>query len=482
MSISEDNLQAITQSMNFLPSIVNELPLAAFVNLFVYRFDEEALIKSWQSTQFQNTLENIWEQNAKSCVLAPREHLKTSTVLYYLLKKIYTRNHPLEIDYYHLSGSLAEEKFHKLIRIIESNPFLRVNMKPEKAKIWSGKGIELFDGTVIKPLSYQQGVRGKHPHIIVLDDVIDPTVMYSDTKNRKSIEKFYEDIYPMISKQDKEKKIIVIGTVQRKDDLYHSLPEDFRQYTFQAITNKEQQNVLSPELFTFDELMKLKQNISQKFGEKFWDKEYMNMPFEAMGMIIKPEWIQTFSQRPEKLNIYQGWDLAVGKDLDKGDWTVCVTIGIVEENPIKIYILDVYRDRIDFGARIIKIKEKYQEWHPFIIGIEEVTFQYDTIQYLKQQNYTLPIQGVKAITNKIQSFQVELAPYFENRQIFLPYQQESLKQELLSLPVGQFDDQADALKIAIKAANLQPRGGYTIIGGFGNPIPSHFGGIRSKTL
>jgi hypothetical protein len=262
MIVPKHNVQEIIKT---LPTLLRGIPLQEFIRLLIYKFDQEAIFKEWQPTQFQNILEDIWEQNTKSCVLAPREHLKTSTVLYYLLKKIYTREHPLEIDYYHLSGSLAEEKFHKLLRIIESNPFLRINIKPERAKSWSGKGIELFDGTTIKPLSYQQGVRGKHPHIIELDDVIDALVMYSDLQNKKAIEKFYTDIYPMISKADKEKKIIIIGTVQRKDDLYHSLPNDFVTKTYQAVVNEEEKEVLSPELFTYDSLMELRKNISS-----FW--------------------------------------------------------------------------------------------------------------------------------------------------------------------------------------------------------------------
>ncbi len=450
----------IKETLDILPSLMQKLPFQTFNKYFVYHFDHEAVFKNWQPTRFQNTLEGIWERNYKSCVLAPRSHLKTSTVLNYILNKVYIRRHPLEINYYHLNESVASEKFSKLLHIIENNPILGASFHPEKARKWSQKGIELYDGTIIKPLSYGQGVRGKHPHMIVLDDVIDTSVIYSDLKNRKSIEKFYTDIYPMITKLDSTKKIIVIGTAQRKDDLYHSLPNDFVFKSFQAVLSDAKKEVLSPELFSYDSLMKLKGNISFKYGERFWLKEYMNIPFEAMGLIIKPEWIKEYYQLPQNLTIFQGWDLAVGKDLDKGDWTVCVTIGIEypsdNQNKLRIYVLDVYKERIDFGSRLNAIQTQHAKWKPNIIGIEDVAFQYDTIQTLTQQT-ALPIQGVKPLTNKIQSFRAELAPYFENSQIYIKPEMLDFKNELLSLPSGQFDDQADALKIAIKAS-LEAKG------------------------
>lgn len=442
-----------------LPQQTQYLTLKEFNELFIYKFDKEAELKKWKPTNFQAELEKIWEENPKSCILAPREHLKTSSVLQYIVKKVYSRTYPLEINYYHLNSEMASEKFGKLLMIIENNPLLSANFRPKIAKSWSRKSIQLYDGTLIKPFSYQQGTLGKHPHLIVMDDIIDSSVIYSDLQNRKAINKFYTEIYPMISKMEQGKQILIIGTAQRKDDLYHSLPEDFILKVYQAILNEEKREVLCPEIFSYEALMKLKADISFKHGEKFWLKEYMNLPFEAMGLILKPEWIKEYYQQPQNLFIYQGWDLAVGKFLDKGDYTVCVTLGIEEGPPIGIYILDVFRERLDFGARLQKIQDLYYQWKPLLVGVEETAFQYDLVLTL-QKTTALPIKGVKSIINKVQSFQAELGPYFERGQVYIRPKMQDLKNELLSLPVGQYDDQADALKIAIKTANIYPMGGH----------------------
>ena len=445
--------EEVVDALRFIPTKADLLTLSEFNRILIYPFDQEAEVKGWKTTKFQDVLGEIWDSNQKSCTLAPREHLKTHTVLSYILKKVFSRQYPLEINYYHINEQLASEKFRKMQRIVEKSGILAENFDLENAKSWSEEKIELSDGTTIIPLSYKAGVVGKHPHIIVLDDVIDYKVIYSDELNRKAIDKFYMDIYPQVSKDDIDKKIIIIGTAQRKDDLYHSLPKDFTFNVFRAIINEQTKEVLSPEIFSYDALMKIKSDISSQKGERYWLKEYMNEPFESLGLIIKPEWIQYYYEKPNTFGmyIYQGWDLAVGKDLEKGDWTVGATIAVdlSDEEKIRIYVLEIFRARLNFGQRLQIIKDMYDKWKPLAVGIEDVAFQYDTIQTLVKTT-AIPVLGVKTIKSKIESFQVELAPYFENRQMFIGRDMEELKLELLSLPLGEYDDQADAIKIAIK--------------------------------
>lgn len=439
--------------------------LAQFSNYFINDYDAEAFAKNWKATAFQDTMYDLWEKYAKTCVMAPREHLKTSSVLAYLTKKVYERKYPIEINYYHLSKEIAGEKFRKLRRIVENNPLLAHNFGLKDVKRDSQTYLELEDGTIIRPMSWGQGSVGKHPHIIVLDDVIDRRVAYSDERNKKSIDRFYSDIYPQISKDDPDKKIIIIGTAQREDDLYSSLPADFVKRIYRAITEKGEP--LSPELFNLEALEKIKSDISAIHGEKYWLKEYMNTPFNAMGDTIKREWIKRFSEIPKDLDIYQGWDLSVGKDPEKGDWTVGVTIGVKRvDDKLYIYVLDVFRKRMDFDARLKAVVEQANKWKPLKIAIEENVFQYDTVQTVQKQT-NLPIVGVRTIKNKVEKFSVDLAPHFENGKVFIKLDEEEYDSmgkpittfddfvgELLSLPFGEFDDQADGLVLAIKASGL----------------------------
>lgn len=454
------NSDEITTLLRGVSVASKQITLSQFQQIYIDDYDREAQEKNWKQVPLQDKYYEIWENNQKSVTMAPREHLKTTSALTYITKKIFERKFPLEIDYFHLNKDIAVEKIRKLQMIIERNPILSMNAELDQAKNWKDGEIRLLDGTTIKAMGWMQGAVGKHPHIIVLDDVIDQSVVYSDEKNDKAIRKFYSEIYPMITKLTEEKKIIVIGTAQREDDLYAKLPDDFEANTFQAFTDDEEKKPLEPALFSVEELHKIKSDISKEFGEKFWLKEYMNVPFSAMGMIIKPDWIQTYVDAPKKRQVFQGWDLSVGKKLEEGDWTAGCTIGVEEwEDMLKIYVLKIFRERIAFAERLKAIVASANEWNPLKIGIEENVFQYDTVQTLKKQT-NLPILGIKSVTNKVESFQVELAPHFENKKVFIRADMDDLKQELLSLPAGKHDDMADALKIAIRISALkskQPR-------------------------
>ena len=139
------------------------LPLSQFVYSYINHYDGEAQVKSWKRIPIQDTYENIWDSNNKSCILAPREHLKTTSLIQKLLKITYNRKFPLEINYYHLTDDLATEKFTKLKRYIQNSPLLANNFHITENKKWNNAEIELSDGTIFKPLSFQSGSIGKHP-------------------------------------------------------------------------------------------------------------------------------------------------------------------------------------------------------------------------------------------------------------------------------------------------------------------------------
>jgi len=500
------NPDFIREYLPLLKQGISSMPLSKFAEIYVNAWDPEALQNGWHGVNLQDYYEEIWTNHPKSIIKAPRGHLKTTSVLEWVVKQLILRNYPLEVNYYHWSVDLAIEKLRKIRRIIEANPVLRYFLQIDEAQSLKQDLIVLKDGTMVQPLSWKTGVIGKHPHIIVLDDVISKDVIYSDELNKKAIEKYYLDINPMITKMTEDKKIIVIGTSQRKDDLYETLPADFHKIILQAIVDEDKKQTLAPDLYTYDDLMKMRDSILNnplEGGERFWLKEYMNIPFDRLGTIVKKQDILYYTQDPfdfartTKLVIFQGWDISVGKDLEKADWTAGATLGIqiLKDGTLLTYLLEMFVARILFNDRLEAIKNMYNRWrefYPAAIGIESVSFQYDTIQELIRTT-NLPIIEVKAIKNKIESFQTELGPYFERHKVYIHESMKGVETELLSLPTGSHDDQADALKIAIKTALFMPIGGAVsdqgkVTSNFTPPrkdskdIPSQasFGTVRSK--
>lgn len=420
--------------------------LIFFIKNEIYQYDHEAKEKDFKlGTLHEEWNDLIWN-SARLRVLAPRDHLKTTffSLAYSALR---CKLNPDDLIYiFSKTDQQAVKILDTIKKIIKKSSFLK-GLAGAGAEFWNKTEIRCSNGSTVYAQGYFSAIRGAHPKLIILDDPIDSQVIYSDEQNKKANERFYAEILPMATK---DTQIIVVGTIQREDDLYFSFdPQQWALKEYKAIVDKEKKLTLFPEKWDWESLMKRKQEISYKFGERFFLKEYMNQPIDVLGEIIKPEQIRYWQDKPEGLAVYQGWDLSVGKELDEGDYTACVTIAF--EPPRKIYILDAYRARIGFGERLKKIIEKYNEWKPAKIGIEQNVFQYDTVQTLKTQT-ALPVFGVTTIKNKVESFQVELAPLFESGDVFLKSGMDELRHELLSLPRGSHDDMADALKIAVKTA------------------------------
>ncbi len=450
-----ENLDNVNKLIATLKVSSKKLSLSKFAAIYINDYNPEAEFNHWKQVLLQDTYYQVWENHSKSCVKAPREHLKTTSACEYVVKRLFERDYPLDVVYLHKSKDIAIDKLRDIQMMIERNPILTSAMQIDQARNWKDGEIRLLDGTSIYANAYGASLVGRHPHIIILDDIIDQEVIYSDLKNSKAIRKFYSDIYPMITDAGKDKKIIIIGTAQREDDIYENLPGDFFNLTLDAIVDEDKHIPLEPALFSWDLLMKVKADMCEKFGERFWLKEYRNIPLSAMGEIIKPEWIKTYVTPPplESLQIYQGWDLGVGQDLEKGDYTAGCTIGVRKVNgKNEIYVLDVVRVRAEFGDRLKIMASNGQAHKPLAIGIEQNVFQYDTVITLKKQT-NLPIEGIKTIKNKVEKFQVDLAPHFENGKVFIRSDMIELKNELLALPYGKNDDICDSLSLAILMSN-----------------------------
>jgi predicted phage terminase large subunit-like protein len=108
-----------------------------------------------------------------------------------------------------------------------------------------------------------------------------------------------------------------------------------------------------------------------------------------------------------------GWDTAMSAN-STADWTVGVTGMLVpcevyhrNENPelvgpcdahYDIYIVDVYREKLDLGDAVAAVREQYIKWNPQTVVIEKRANGTPIIQALA--NSGIPMEGVDPIDNK----------------------------------------------------------------------------------
>lgn len=413
----------------------------------IYKYLPKA--KSWRLGKLHFEWNDLLESYLGLCILAPRSHLKTFFFFEARTLQLCKFFKDVEIRYFTGSDAIAVSKLDNIKQFAKLPYFSDLLVG---AEINNRTELRFGGNQRVYVQGFNSKIRGGHPDYIILDDIIDSQVIYSDEQNKKTKERLATEILPMA---EPHTQIVIVGTLQREDDLYsidwgEIMGRDWISKSYDAILDEEKHLTLFPEKWDWDALMAKKAEITLLAGERWFEKEYRNRPVNFAGEIIKPEWIRFYDSLPSFLGVLEGWDLAVGKDPDSGDWTATCVIGY--DQNMNVYVLDVWRDRIDFSKRLKKIAEFALNWRPQRIFIEENVFQADTVQTLKSQT-ALPIYGIKSTKNKIQRFHEELVPLFENGKVFFrkgDQRQEILIHELLSLPRGAHDDTCDALCFALK--------------------------------
>jgi hypothetical protein len=183
----------------------------------------------------------------------------------------------LEILYISYKKELASYHIKNYKQLIEDNPWFNSMREVSKAQ---GKAMfEWPNGKmhIVEPEGILSFKRGRHPHIVILDDVLaDPTTMLDLGVIEKINQRVKEEV---VSLPKEGGQIKVIGTAQTPVDFFFDLKEnpDFAWGMFPAILNEKNKEVLWPQKFPYERLMHIRK---YETGEKGFQKEFL----------IKPVW------------------------------------------------------------------------------------------------------------------------------------------------------------------------------------------------
>jgi predicted phage terminase large subunit-like protein len=179
-----------------------------------------------------------------------------------------------------------------------------------------------------------------------------------------------------------------------------------------------------------------------------WVAQEYECKFIAAGATrIQRAWLEYEDRPPANLKIALGIDLAISEK-ETADYTAGAVLG--RDPAGNLHVLDVQRVRASFSQQIDFIKQLAAKWKPAIVAVEDVQYQRVLIQQLSAQT-SLNVRGIKPISDKVSRFAPMEARY-ELGQVYhvrgLPQEFEA---ELLSFPIGNHDDQVDALAYAWQA-------------------------------
>lgn len=181
------------------------------------------------------------------CMLAPRDHGKSWTVISYLLWRAWRHNRDpltgqlrpdmpegrLEVLYFSDIIQQATERFDTFRSLLaaEGNRDIFADILPDFRRgtsatirgVWAQRRVRLKNGFEAVARGFRTSTRGVHPDLIVLDDVLNDTNTLTKYQRDRTWRYLMGTIMPMNAQQ-----VIVIGTAFHYDDLLHRLKPDKR--------------------------------------------------------------------------------------------------------------------------------------------------------------------------------------------------------------------------------------------------------------
>jgi len=303
------------------------------------------------------------------------------------------------------------------------------------------------------------GITGRGADILIIDDPLKPDEASSDTTRKGANSWFDNTAYTRLDSK-KHGAIVIIMQRLHMDDLVGHVKEkgDWEIINLPAIAEEAQTfhyrsirgpktvhrkigDVLHPERESLETLMQIRDNI----GEYPFTGQYQQAPVPLGGGLIKNEWIHSYEphELPSSFELLvQSWDTA-SKTNQFSDYSVCVTLGLKNK---MIYVLDLWRGRVDFPALKTQAIVKAHQFKPHHILVEDASSGIQLVQELKhQQIYS--VKPIRPEKDKITRIFAQTA-VFESGRVKFPVEAPWLRDcihELTTFPFDKFDDQVDAL-------------------------------------
>ncbi len=191
--------------------------------------------------------------------------------------------------------------------------------------------------------------------------------------------------------------------------------------------------------------------IQRQLGSYNFSALYQQRPTPAEGGIFKREWFKkTVHKAPEGLQWKRGYDLAVSTRT-ASCFTASFRVAIDQETGI-LYIADGFRQRIEFPEQQRYIMSRIKQEKDTEHGIEKALHGQALLQTLRRETRMLGkgLRGIDVSKDKV-TRALKWAPLAEEGKVVLvrgPWNREFLD-EVCQFPGGQFDDQIDAVSLAV---------------------------------
>jgi predicted phage terminase large subunit-like protein len=200
---------------------------------------------------------------------------------------------------------------------------------------------------------------------------------------------------------------------------------------------------LWPDRYPVEALAQIRKDV----GPRVFACLYQGNVAAAAGTIFKRDWFRHYQHPPEKFTkIIQSWDTSF-KTGRTNDYSVCATLGQTQNG---IYLLALYRAKVEFPELKRKVGELADLWQPEEILVEDRASGQSLVQELKLST-SHPVIAVQVDRDK-ETRAAACTGYFESGRVLFPEGAAwlaDLEDELASFPGSLHDDCVDAITQAL---------------------------------
>jgi predicted phage terminase large subunit-like protein len=322
--------------------------------------------------------------------------------------------------------------------------------------VWRSDELLMSNGYVVRAAGRESRSRGFHPKRIKLDDIEDRESAVSEAQCRQITDWLKGDVEGMMGTPDCS--VVWIGTTISPgcviDNAYRGRgwSGDWFRLKY-SVLGADGKSIWEDKYSTEFLLEK------QRQGAKSFACEYMNEPIISENPIVLREYFKYYKQEDLPVNLYRimAMDLAV-KTKEANDYTavVCMGVALSGANKLNIYVLDADRGRWNTDGKIKRVFDMYRAWRPDVIRVESTAAQLFFVERLHEKSRDLgdylPIEKVEPVTDKYSRLQKVLHLFEGGFVHFRSAGQDDLMDELISFPVGQYDDYVDAIQMCLEKA------------------------------
>lgn len=253
--------------------------------------------------------------------------------------------------------------------------------------------------------------------------------------------------FPAVKEQKSKKKVMRFDLPPSHPD-YATEDATWSMKSDKRKVRDVEQVALWPERFPLEELAR-----RQRLNPREFASLYQQQPYIEGGNLLKQEWWRFYPEdlKPESFPVIViGVDTAF-KKTESADYSVAVVAGL--DRTGDIYIIDIVRDKWDFPElkqRLIRLNNQWRGRGLRAMYIEDKASGQSIIQELKRES-GLAVIPYKVVHDKVSRVNAIL-PLIEGGRIFVPEASKWLDKfmdETAAFPNGMYDDQVDAMTIAI---------------------------------